>query len=164
MSCRRRGARSAHGRLRRRAEPDAPGERPLAGVKVLDFTAFWAGPFATAWLYAMGADVIKVEAVQRPDGIRFSAAVRPRDDPQFYELSPLFHATNLGKRGITLDLGQPDGLAIAKQARRGLRRDRREFHAAGDGPVRARLGHGARNQPGRRLPAHARLRVVGPVA
>ena len=63
----------------------------------------------------MGADVIKVEAVQRPDGIRFSAAVRPHDDPQFYEKSALFHACNLGKRGITLDLGHPDGLAIAKR-------------------------------------------------
>jgi crotonobetainyl-CoA:carnitine CoA-transferase CaiB-like acyl-CoA transferase len=89
--------------------------RPLAGIKVLDFTAFWAGPYATAWLAALGADVIKVEAVQRPDGIRFSAAVRPRDDPQFYEKSGLFHAVNLGKRGITLDLGHPDGLALAKR-------------------------------------------------
>jgi crotonobetainyl-CoA:carnitine CoA-transferase CaiB-like acyl-CoA transferase len=82
---------------------------------VLDFTAFWAGPAATAWLAAMGADVIKVEAVQRPDGIRFSAALRPDEDPQFYEKSVLFHASNLGKRGITLDLGQPDGLDIAKR-------------------------------------------------
>ena len=63
----------------------------------------------------MGADVIKVEAVQRPDGIRFSAAVRPRQDPQFYEMSALFHASNLGKRGITLDLGQPDGLDLARR-------------------------------------------------
>jgi crotonobetainyl-CoA:carnitine CoA-transferase CaiB-like acyl-CoA transferase len=91
------------------------GERPLAGIRVLDFTAFWAGPFATAWLSSMGADVVKVEAVQRPDGIRFSAAVRPHDDAQFYEKSALFHACNLGKRGITLDLGHPDGLAIAKR-------------------------------------------------
>ncbi|MDQ1435199.1 MAG: hypothetical protein QOF59_2015 [Actinomycetota bacterium] len=91
----------------------ATGDRPLAGVRVLDFTAFWAGPFATAWLSSMGADVVKVEAVQRPDGIRFSAAVRPHDDAQFYEKSALFHACNLGKRGITLDLGHPDGLAIA---------------------------------------------------
>jgi crotonobetainyl-CoA:carnitine CoA-transferase CaiB-like acyl-CoA transferase len=93
----------------------APGDRPLAGLRVLDFTAFWAGPFATAWLSSMGADVVKVEAVQRPDGIRFSAAVRPHDDPQFYEKSALFHACNLAKRGITLDLGHPDGLAIAKR-------------------------------------------------
>ncbi len=94
----------------------ASGEaRPLAGIKVLDFTAFWSGPFATAWLCAMGAEVIKVESVQRPDGIRFSAAVRPHRDPQFYEKSALFHAANLGKKGITLDLGHPDGLAIAKR-------------------------------------------------
>jgi crotonobetainyl-CoA:carnitine CoA-transferase CaiB-like acyl-CoA transferase len=82
---------------------------------VLDFTAFWAGPFATAWLCALGADVIKVEAIQRPDGIRFSAAVRPQRDPQFFEKSGLYHAVNLGKRGITLDLGHPDGLALAER-------------------------------------------------
>jgi crotonobetainyl-CoA:carnitine CoA-transferase CaiB-like acyl-CoA transferase len=93
----------------------APVARPLAGVRVLDFTAFWAGPFATAWLCAMGADVIKVEAVQRPDGIRFSATVRPKQDPLFYEKSAVFHASNLGKRGITLDLGHDDGLALAKR-------------------------------------------------
>jgi crotonobetainyl-CoA:carnitine CoA-transferase CaiB-like acyl-CoA transferase len=97
------------------AAAGAIGERPLAGVRVLDFTAFWAGPAATAWLAAMGADVIKVEAVQRADGIRFSAAVRPSQDPKFYEMSALFHVVNLGKRGITLDLGHPDGLALAKR-------------------------------------------------
>ena len=99
----------------RAGDPESVGDRPLAGVKVLDFTAFWAGPAATAWLAAMGADVIKVEAVQRPDGIRFSAAVRPSQDPKFYEMSALFHACNLGKRGITLDLGQPEGLELARR-------------------------------------------------
>jgi crotonobetainyl-CoA:carnitine CoA-transferase CaiB-like acyl-CoA transferase len=91
------------------------GKRPFAGVKVLDFTAFWSGPFATAWWSAMGADVIKVESAQRPDGIRFSSAVRAKENPRFYEFTALFHATNLGKRGVTLDLGQPEGLALAKQ-------------------------------------------------
>jgi crotonobetainyl-CoA:carnitine CoA-transferase CaiB-like acyl-CoA transferase len=100
---------------RSRVGDDAVGELPLAGVKVLDFTAFWAGPSATAWLCSMGAEVIKVEAVQRPDGIRFSATVRPHDDPQFYEKSALFHFCNLGKQGITLDLGHPDGLALAQR-------------------------------------------------
>lgn len=102
-----------------RSAPDrsgsVPGERPLAGMRVLDFTAFWAGPFATAWLCAMGADVIKVEAVQRPDGIRFSGAVRPHQDPRFYEKSGLFHASNLGKRGITLDLSRAEGRDLALQ-------------------------------------------------
>jgi len=91
------------------------GERPFAGLRVVDFTAFWSGPFSTAWLCSMGADVVKVESVQRPDGLRFNATVRPRDDPRFYEMSALWHATNLGKRGITLDLGHPDGLALAKR-------------------------------------------------
>jgi crotonobetainyl-CoA:carnitine CoA-transferase CaiB-like acyl-CoA transferase len=103
--------------------PEAAGEggaeaidgRLFAGLRIVDFTAFWAGPFATAWFAALGADVLKVEAVQRPDGIRFSAAARPHDDPRFYEKSALFHAVNLGKRGITLDLGHPDGLALAKR-------------------------------------------------
>ena len=44
-----------------------------------------------------------------------SAAVRPKQDPKFYEMSALFHAVNLGKRGITLDLGHPDGLVVAKR-------------------------------------------------
>jgi crotonobetainyl-CoA:carnitine CoA-transferase CaiB-like acyl-CoA transferase len=95
--------------------PGAVGARPFAGVRVLDFTAFWSGPFTSAWWSAMGADVIKLESVQRPDGIRFSAAVRPKDEPKYYEMAGLFHATNLGKRGITLDLGQPEGLALAKR-------------------------------------------------
>ncbi len=95
--------------------PAAVGEWPLAGVRVLDFTAFWSGPFATAWLAAMGAEVIKVESVQRPDGIRFSAAVRPVQDPQYYEKSALFHAANLSKRGITLDLTSEDGRDLARR-------------------------------------------------
>ncbi len=91
------------------------GERPFAGLRVVDFTAFWSGPFSTAWLCSMGADVIKVESVQRPDGLRFNATIRPKEEPRFYEMSALWHSTNLGKRGITLDLGHPDGLALAKR-------------------------------------------------
>jgi crotonobetainyl-CoA:carnitine CoA-transferase CaiB-like acyl-CoA transferase len=96
-------------------ETKAVGERPLAGLRVVDFTAFWAGPFATAGLCSMGADVVKVEAVQRPDGIRFNGLVPASENEQYYELSGLYQASNLGKRGITLDLGHPDGLALAKR-------------------------------------------------
>jgi crotonobetainyl-CoA:carnitine CoA-transferase CaiB-like acyl-CoA transferase len=95
--------------------PALSDERPLARLKVLDFTAFWSGPYATAWLVAMGAEVIKVESIQRPDGIRFSAAVRPAQDERYFEMSGLFHAANLGKKGITLDLGHPDGAALARR-------------------------------------------------
>ncbi len=102
-------------RVARQIDGLRPPERPLSGVKVLDFTAFWSGPAATAWLVSMGAEVLKVESVQRPDGIRFSAAVRPSQDERYFEMSALFHATNLGKKGITLDLGHPAGLALAKR-------------------------------------------------
>ncbi len=102
----------------RGAAPSAgadPAARPLAGIRVLDFTAFWAGPFATAWLAALGAEVIKVESVQRPDGIRFSAMMRPHQASRYYEMSALFHAVNLDKRGITLDLSQPEGVELARR-------------------------------------------------
>src|SRR5262249_25024940 len=80
------------------ADAEMVGERPLAGLRVVDFTAFWAGPFATAWLCAMGAEVIKIEAVQRPDGIRFNGLVPASENEQYYELSGLYQASNLGKR------------------------------------------------------------------
>lgn len=92
----------------------APGARPLQGIRVLDFTAFWAGPAASACFAALGADVIKVESIQRPDGMRFAAGYFPPDKP-LWECSPVAHGANTGKRGITLDLENPRGLALAKQ-------------------------------------------------
>jgi len=84
---------------------------PLAGLRVIDFTAFWAGPFATHYLAAMGADVIKVESIQRPDGMRFQS-VRPPNSEDWWEWSALYQTVNLGKRGITLDLGRPAGVDL----------------------------------------------------
>ena len=98
----------------RGAAPPLAAERgagPLAGLRVVDFTAFWAGPFATQFLAAMGADVIKVESIQRPDGMRFQSVQPPTSDG-WWEWSALFHTVNLGKRGITLDLGRPAGVEL----------------------------------------------------
>ena len=92
--------------------PDGGG--PLAGLRIIDFTAFWAGPFATQYLAAMGADVIKVESIQRPDGMRFQS-VRPPTDDGWWEWGALYQTVNLGKRGITLDLGRPAGVELVKR-------------------------------------------------
>ncbi len=81
---------------------------PLAGVRVIDLTCFWAGPSASVTLAALGADVVKVEAVQRPDGMRFTST-RPPEDDQWWEWAPVFCGTNAGKRGVTLDLGASEG-------------------------------------------------------
>lgn len=86
----------------------------LEGVRVLDFTAFWSGPFATAWLAAMGADVIKVEAVARPDGMRM-AGTTLHGHADALEASPVFFASNAGKRGITIDCSKPAGVELAQR-------------------------------------------------
>jgi crotonobetainyl-CoA:carnitine CoA-transferase CaiB-like acyl-CoA transferase len=86
---------------------------PLAGLRVIDCTMFWAGPFVGHFLAALGADVIKVESTQRPDGIRVASTQRPTAD-RWWEWSAMFHGINAGKRGITLDLSRPRGLALVK--------------------------------------------------
>ena len=92
----------------------APARLPLAGLRVVDFTAFWAGPFATHLLCTLGAEVIKVESIQHPDGMRF-ASVKPPSEDRWWEWGPLFQATNLGKRGLTLDLNRPRGQELARR-------------------------------------------------
>ncbi len=84
---------------------------PLTGVRILDCTAWWAGPSASFALACLGADVIHVESARRPDLMRFTTTKRPTDD-QWWEWGPLFHANNACKRGITLDLRRPEGVDL----------------------------------------------------
>ena len=87
-------------------------ELPLKGVRVADFTAFWAGPLAAHILAGLGADVIHIEGPRRPDGIRMNT-LRPLSDPAWWEWSPLFCGANTNKRGISVDLSLPEGHDIA---------------------------------------------------
>nr|WP_142245648.1 CoA transferase [Mycobacterium sp. IS-836] len=96
-------------------EPEpAPRTRPLEGVRVVDLTAFWAGPAATHLLAAFGADVVKVESIQRPDGIRYSGGMR-KDVDDWWEYGWVFHAMNTNKRSVTLDLGSDEGRRLFKK-------------------------------------------------
>ena len=81
---------------------------PFAGLRVIDLGTFWAGPYCTMYLGALGADVIKVESTRRPDGFRFSGAV-PDMGPDWYERGGVFAGTNLNKRDVTLDLTSAAG-------------------------------------------------------
>jgi crotonobetainyl-CoA:carnitine CoA-transferase CaiB-like acyl-CoA transferase len=93
---------------------DATPDLPLAGVRIIDLTAFWAGPAATHSLAAFGADVIKIESIQRPDGIRYSGGMRT-DVDDWWEYGWVFHAMNTNKRSVTLDLESEDGIGLLKQ-------------------------------------------------
>ncbi len=85
---------------------------PLADTRITDFTAFWAGPVATQLLGTLGADVIKVEGVRRPDGMRFSAG-RPPTWDQWWEWGPVFLCSNNNKRGVSIELSTDAGRATA---------------------------------------------------
>jgi crotonobetainyl-CoA:carnitine CoA-transferase CaiB-like acyl-CoA transferase len=87
---------------------------PFAGLKVFDLTTFWAGGYLTCYLGAFGADVVKVESVQRPDGFRYSGAF-PHEGDDWYERGALWQATNLNKRDITLDLTSQPGRELARR-------------------------------------------------
>jgi crotonobetainyl-CoA:carnitine CoA-transferase CaiB-like acyl-CoA transferase len=85
--------------------------KPLSGVRVVDCTAWWAGPAAGHALACLGAEVIKVESITRPDLVRY-AGVKPPSVDQWWEWGPMFHGANGGKRGITLDLTRPEGVEV----------------------------------------------------
>src|SRR3954452_9476847 len=88
--------------------------KPLDGIRVLDLTAWWAGPAAGHALACLGADVVKVESITRPDLVRY-AGVKPPTVDQWWEWGPMFHGANTGKRGITLDLRRPEGIEVLER-------------------------------------------------
>jgi crotonobetainyl-CoA:carnitine CoA-transferase CaiB-like acyl-CoA transferase len=90
----------------------ASGALPLAGLKVLDATAWWAGPASTQVLAALGADVLHVESIQVIDGMRPAAALPFATLDEWWERSCFFLSINTNKRGITLDLGSERGRAL----------------------------------------------------
>lgn len=86
-------------------------------MRVIDFSMGWAGPLVPHVLACFGADVIKVEDTLHYDWWRGG---HPKDAPRgpdgaiipTHELAPTFNSVNRGKRGITLDLAQPQGRAV----------------------------------------------------
>lgn len=78
----------------------------LAGIKVLDFSIFMAGPFCSRMLADAGATVVKVE----PPG---GDMIRQRP-PMRGGMSTYFTALNAGKRSMVLDLKRPEDLATAR--------------------------------------------------
>ncbi|MBW2496558.1 MAG: CoA transferase [Deltaproteobacteria bacterium] len=82
---------------------------PFEGLRIIDLTAFWAGPVVTSFFADLGADVVKVESTKRPDGMRF---VGSSGNQPLWEWSEVFHGVNPGKRSITLNLDSQEGKAL----------------------------------------------------
>jgi formyl-CoA transferase len=80
----------------------------LAGVRVVDFTQFEAGPSCTEALAWMGAEVVKIENPNMGDPGRRLRPGRPDTDPYY------FHVFNANKKSIALNLKSPRGLALVK--------------------------------------------------
>lgn len=89
-------------------EPGTLASLPLAGIRVLEIGQNIAGPYASAILAALGADVVKIE---RPEG---GDDARGWGPPFWKGMATTFHAMNRDKRSVALDLKDPAAIAWLK--------------------------------------------------
>ena len=81
---------------------------PLAGMKVVELAHIMAGPVCGLMLADMGADVVKVEKPQGDDTRRFLP-------PDIEGVSAAYLMMNRNKRGIALDLKNPDAVRVLER-------------------------------------------------
>jgi crotonobetainyl-CoA:carnitine CoA-transferase CaiB-like acyl-CoA transferase len=112
------GEHTAINRARRRTAPATsardPGQLPFSDLRVLDMTAFWAGPSCTHVLAMLGAEVIHLESTARPDGTRLLAGV-PTTTDGWFERSPIFSGLNTNKKSLTVDFQSERGLEVLRR-------------------------------------------------
>lgn len=86
----------------------------LAGVKVADFSMVWAGPYATAVMGYLGAEIIKIESRKHVDQTR-QGSITLGEDYDGVDGSPIFNNANLNKKSISIDISKPEGAELAKK-------------------------------------------------
>jgi crotonobetainyl-CoA:carnitine CoA-transferase CaiB-like acyl-CoA transferase len=91
------------------------GRLPLEGIRIIDLTMGWAGPFATRNLADLGAEVVKVESTAYPDWWRGTNYSDEFYRDCLYEKNAYFNLMNRNKLGITLDLTSAEGVRLLKE-------------------------------------------------
>src|SRR5579863_760365 len=85
---------------------------PLSGIRVLDFTWAWAGPFCTMQLAHLGAEVIRIETTARPACV--TRLIPPfADDVPGPDRAGYFNQYNQGKKSILMNLARPEAIELA---------------------------------------------------
>ncbi|WP_189677375.1 CaiB/BaiF CoA-transferase family protein [Sphingomonas glacialis] len=95
-----------------------PANRPLAGMRVIDFGWVWSAPWVGTMLGELGAEVIKIEHGKRPDTLRLSGKIF-RDgvlvEGSSTQMSPMYHQVNHGKLGVTLNAKEPRAVELIRE-------------------------------------------------
>lgn len=91
------------------------GSEALGGLRVLDLTRVFAGPWATQILADFGADVVKVEHPAGGDDVRRMGMPQRRPDGSETGQTSSFLAMNRNKRSVALDMSKPDDRAALQQ-------------------------------------------------
>jgi crotonobetainyl-CoA:carnitine CoA-transferase CaiB-like acyl-CoA transferase len=85
--------------------------KPFAGVRILDFTRYLAGPYGTYQLALLGADVVKIEAREGNETRHQLVASEWAER----KMPPGFLAVNGNKRSLTLDLRRPEAVEVVRR-------------------------------------------------
>jgi benzylsuccinate CoA-transferase BbsF subunit len=88
-------------------------KKPLEGIRVVDFTWYYAGPQTSKVLADYGAEVVRIEGKSRPDLQRISPG--SKDDVVDFNRNGDFNQRNTGKMSVTLNLAHLKGKEIAKR-------------------------------------------------
>ena len=87
---------------------------PLEGVRILEMGQLIAIPSAMKWMADMGAQVIRLESVQRLESYRTDSLYHNDVDGEFWNRGANFYEQNRNKLGLTLDLSRDEGRAVLR--------------------------------------------------
>ena len=112
--------------------------RALENIRVVDFSWVRAGPWATRWLGAFGAEIIKIEWPENERG-RLPSTTTPQHLEVNLNTSGNFNDTNVNKKSLSLNVRSAKGPGDRQAADRHLRHRDREFQLAGAAELGPRL-------------------------